>query len=973
MNPATDVTVSLEFGRFRVLPHRREMLANGRPIRLGGRAFDTLMALIEARGAVLGKDALIAHVWPGQVVEDNTLQAQISALRAAFGSDRDLIRTVAGRGYQFTGKIRVLPASADERADAGTDPVEPASALPPTNLPVPVTELIGRDKELREILSLAAEHRLVTLTGTGGIGKTRLGVQVARHLLPKFADGVWAVELAPLSDPALVSVAVATALGLELASGTASPLSVANALRSKQLMLVLDNCEHVIAAAAALAEAVLRAAAAVRILATSREPLRAEGEQIYPVAPLAVPAADDDDPWQYGAVRLFIERARATEPHLALDRHLAMIVAICRRLDGIPLAIEFAAARAAALGIEGLAARLDDRFRLLAGGHRTAMPRHQTLRATLDWSYELLTEPECVILRRLAIFAGAFSLEGADAIIATAEMAPSEVVEELSNLVAKSLVTAEVDRPVTRYRLLDTTRAYAAEKLDESGERAPLARRHAEYYRDLFERAEADSESRPQAEWLAIYGPHLDNVRAGLDWAFSRDGEPQIGVALTVAVLPLWVQLSLLSECHDRVEQALAHLEGGEAATMRQRMQLSSALGWSLMYGVGRAREAGPALVTTLDLAERLGDRAYRLRSLWSLCIDQFNNGNCRRALEFARRFADLSSDSSDPVDLMMADRLVATAQHYFGDQHAAYHHIDRALARLNGLTQQTQIVRVRFDMRVSTHYLQARILWLQGLAEQALRAVEHNIEEGNAVGQALSYCSVLGQAACPIAFWAGNLDAAERYGVLLRDHTERHPIRLWNTWARCFIGLVIAKRDDSGTGLRTLRDGLGQVGEARFLPRFLLLLGEMAACLGASGEIGLGLETVDEALARCQAREELWYLAELLRIKGELLLMQGAPDDATAESQFRQALDWAPRQGALSWELRATTSFARLLRDQGRAADATALLQPVYDRFTEGFDTADLKAAKALLGALAEPAGSAKKVLNFPRTSSGA
>ena len=256
------------------------------------------------------------------------------------------------------------------------------------------------------------------------------------------------------------------------------------------------------------------------------------------------------------------------------------------------------------------------------------------------------------------------------------------------------------------------------------------------------------------------------------------------------------------------------------------------------------------------------------------MCIDQFNNGELSAALEFARRFAGLAAQSADAIDLMMADRLLATALHYFGDQRAARHHIDRALAQLAALAQQPQIVRVRFDMRVSTHYFQARILWLQGFAEQALRVVEHNIEEGNAIGQALSFCSVLGQGACPITFWAGDLDAAERYGAMLLDHTERHPIRLWHVWARCFNGLMIAKRGDIGTGLRALRGGLEQAGDARFLPRFLLLLGELAACLGKAREVGLGLETVDETLARCEARDELWYIAELLRIKGELTLV---------------------------------------------------------------------------------------------------
>ena len=372
MDPASEPTASVAFGRFRVLPHRRELLADGRPIKLGGRAFDVLMALIEARGAVVSKDALMNRVWPDRIVEENALQSQISALRAAFGAERRLIRTVPGHGYQFTAEIRILPANPDERDGAAA--AEPKSALPPTNLPEPISELIGRDDELREILSLAAAHRLVTLTGPGGIGKTRLSLE-ARRLLPNIVDGVWAVELAPLSDPELVPVAVATALGLELPSGTASPLSVASALRSKQLMLVLDSCEHVVDAAARMAESLLRANPAARVIATSREPLRAEGEWVYPVPPLAVPpegSPDSEDPLRYGAVRLFVERARAAAPHFSPDaRVAAAIVEICRRLDGIPLAIELAVARAAALGIEGLAARLDDRF----GSSRAAIAR----------------------------------------------------------------------------------------------------------------------------------------------------------------------------------------------------------------------------------------------------------------------------------------------------------------------------------------------------------------------------------------------------------------------------------------------------------------------------------------------------------------------------------------------------------------------------------------------------------------------
>jgi DNA-binding winged helix-turn-helix (wHTH) protein len=369
----------VEFGRFRLLPRRRELLVDGRPIPLGARSFDVLMALVEGQGAVVSKDALMNRVWPNRIVEENNLQAHISALRNAFGADRDLIRTISGRGYQFTGELRTVAASPDTQAVTRTAVQAPAPPRPPTNLPEPVSELIGRDVEVEEIVGLASAHRLVTLTGAGGIGKTRLGLEVARRLLPRFVDGVWVIELAPLSDPDLVAATVATALGLDLADNVVSHERVANALATKQLLLVLDNCEHLVGAAASMAEALLRANPEARVMATSREPLRAEGECLCRVPSLAVPtegSRDAEDLLRYGAVRLFVARARAAEPQFSPDgRVAAAIAAICRHLDGIPLAIELAAARTNAFGAEELAARLDDCLHLLTGGRRTALPR----------------------------------------------------------------------------------------------------------------------------------------------------------------------------------------------------------------------------------------------------------------------------------------------------------------------------------------------------------------------------------------------------------------------------------------------------------------------------------------------------------------------------------------------------------------------------------------------------------------------
>ena len=961
MDPASEPPASVAFGPFRVLPHRRELLANGQPIKLGGRAFDVLMALIEARGAVVGKDALMQRVWPSRIVEENSLQAQISALRVAFGAERELIRTVAGRGYQFTGEIRIPAASPDGRIGAGAAAAEPASAPPPTNLPEPVSELIGRDDDLGEILSLAAAHRLVNLTGPGGIGKTRLSLEVARRLLPNIVDGVWAIELAPLSDPELVPVAVATALGLELTSRTASPLSVASALRSKQLMLVLDNCEHVVDAAARMAESLLRANPAARVIATSREPLRAEGEWVYPVPPLAVPtegSTDSEDPLRYGAVRLFVERARAAAPYFSPDaRVLATIAGICRRLDGIPLAIELAAVRAAALGIEDLAARLDDRFQLLAGGRRTALPRHQTLRATLDWSYELLAEPERVVLRRMAVFPSAFGLEAAGAVVASPGLAPSEVVDGLSSLVTKSLVAAEVDGTIARYRLLDTTRAYALEKLAESGELEAVARRHAEYYRDLFESAETEWDTRPTSEWLADYGRQIDDLRVALDWAFSPRGNAWVGVALAVAAVPLWFQLSLVDECLGWVERALAVLDMAPGPDERRRMQLYAALGWLQMYATARLESSTAAWRTALRLAEELGDTDYQLRALWALWADRTNHAEFREALTLASQFRSLSARAGNAADQLVGDRMTGASLHFVGNQAGARECIERMLGRYTTPANRSHVVRFQFDQSVTARITLARVLWLQGLADQALREVKSNIEHAVSINHTLSLCNALAQGACPIALLVGDFVMAERYTAMLRSHTGKSTLDVWRAYADCFDGERLIRCGDLDTGLLLLRPAIDELWRAGFVQYHTPFVVALALGLVHVGVAADALVTIDAALERCERTGEGWALAELLRVRGEVLLLEGAPGaPVAAEDHYQRSLDCAHSQGAPSWELRAATSLARLLSNQGRFADATALLQPVYDRFTEGFDTADLTGARALLDGLAEP-----------------
>jgi predicted ATPase/DNA-binding winged helix-turn-helix (wHTH) protein len=946
---------SVEFGRFRVLLRRRELLADGRPTKLGGRAFDILVALIEAREAFVSKDALMERVWPGRIVEENNLQAHISVLRAALGPDRDVIRTVFGRGYQFIGEIRASPEIGDERAIRGPEEAE-SGALAPTNVPEPVSELIGRDDELAEVINLMGAHRLVTLTGVGGIGKTRLAAALARELRPHFEDGVWLAQFSPLADPKLVPAAITAAVGLEL-GGEASVQNVAQGLAGRRLLLVLDTCEHVIEIAASMTEAALGAGSELRILATSRESLKAEGEWVYPVSPLAVPRADVEqgDFLEYGAIRLFMERARAADPRFAPDRpRVELIAAICRRLDGIPLAIELAAARAPALGVEGLAAGLNDRFHLLTGGKRTAPLRHQTLRAALDWSYALLDEHERILLRRLAVFAGTFALDAVRVVVTGPELSALTAVDGITRLIAKSLVATEGDGG--RYRLLDTTRAYAAAELDENGEREPLARRHAEYYRDVFERAEFECQSRPTAEWLADYSWRIDNVRAALDWAFSPGGDSSIGVALTTAAAPLWMHLLLLGECRTRTEQALVAASGGAIQDGRSEMKLHAALSHVLTYTGGSALpEIATSSQKALDIAERLGDIEYQLRSIWSLWAFNINAGSYRSALDLAQRFSALAPRAGN--ERLTGKRMIGIAHHFLGDQSSARPHLEEVLADYVAAEDRSLMLRFQLDLVPATWVFLARVLWVQGFPERAKDAADHGVELAQSSDHANTLGLSLVRAACPIAVWMDNLEAADHYVELLLDRKWSDAFGVWQNWynwGRFYQGLLSLRRGDVVTGLRMLRSGFEEISDHVDLG-YSMLRGIFAEAVGYAGQIAEGLVAIEEGIVRAEHNEEGWIIAELLRIKGELLLLKGGFDAAAAVEQlFRQACDEASRQEALAWELRAATSLARLLRDQSRSSEAIPCLQRVYDRFTEGFDTADLKAAKALLDELA-------------------
>jgi non-specific serine/threonine protein kinase len=524
---------------------QRQLRVRGAAVPIGGRAFDIMAVLVEALNEVVTRDELLERVWLGVTVGETAIDVHMSAIRKALGPHRAMLKTISGRGFRLLGPWTM------QTRDAPT-PSSPSPRIDgSTNLPAAVDDLVGRAASLEYSQQACSAWQIVTLTGPGGIGKTVLAIEVARSLLPAFDGGVWLVELASLADPNLVPLAVSEAIGLPSTSGPVPADAVARGVGHNRLLLVLDNCEHLVDAAARLVEAIIRAAPHAVILVTSRERLRIDGECVYRVPTLEVPPHDCDQAVEIlgnSAVQLFLGRAEALHiTGLRDGQNLRLIASICRHLDGMPLAIEFASARAASLGLSQVAAGLDDRFALLTTGRRTALPRHQTLRAVLDWTYTLLSETERLLLHRLAVFSGGFAFDAARAVMN--HCPPTEVADIIVSLVEKSVVNLEVCVPSGRWRLLETVRAHALDKLTGSGDYPPTARCHAEYFRDFFATFDPNADPESGGDHLLRYTREVDNLRAALSWAFGASGDFTLGIALAAAAVNFWLAASLLVDC----------------------------------------------------------------------------------------------------------------------------------------------------------------------------------------------------------------------------------------------------------------------------------------------------------------------------------------------------------------------------------------------------------------------------------------
>jgi predicted ATPase/DNA-binding winged helix-turn-helix (wHTH) protein len=931
------------FGPFRLFPAQQLLLEGETPVRVGARALEILNVLVEHAGKLVSKKELMARVWPNIIVDESNLKVQVAGLRRVLGDGqpgRRYLASVPGQGYRFVAPV--------ELSEPQKLPALPSvGAAHAHNLPASQTRTLGRADTVSALLDQLPRRRFITIVGAGGIGKTTVAVRVAETLVSAYEHGVRFVDLSPLSEPHFVPTALASTLGIAIRSDNAVP-DLITYLQDKRMLLVLDSCEHVIDMVAALAEQILGGAAAVQILATSREPLRAKGEHLHRLSPLEVPSPSSEltasEALAFPSVQLFVERATANIDGFELSDVDAPVVAeICCKLEGMPLAIELAATRVDAFGVRQLSVLLDDRIRLLKYGKRTGLPRHQTLAAALDWSHEFLPEDERVLLRRLSVFSSVFTLDSASAVAGPG----SDVVEGVANLVAKSFVSADVGGAVVQYRLLDITRAYALRKLTESGEFDEYVQRHAEHHRDLLGGAEAEWQARPTAEWLEDYGRRIDDVRSALHWAFSPGGDASIGVALTVASIPLWMQLSLMDECREWVERAFPSHMAEPNRSERDEMKLLAALATAVTNVKGPRPETDVVWTKALRLAERLDESEYQLRAMWGLWVYRVYVGDCRGALALAEQFCAVADKKGDAAARPIGDRLTGIALHYLGDHANARRHLERALSQYIAPVPRLPVP-IANDLAARSRL--SNVLWMQGFPDQAVRSAQTALDEACATNHALTLCNVLAHAACPIALYVGDLAAAESLATTLMERSAKHSLTMWNALGRCLTGTLLLTRGDSA-GLALLRTALDWLREAGFGLRYAVYLGTLAQGMATAGQRAGARMAIDEALERCDHGEVRWCLPELLRIKGEILRLEGTADAIeAAEDHFKQALEWARRQEALSWELRAATSLAQLWHRRGKTAEADPLLSSVYSRFTEGFETADLRAARALI-----------------------
>ena len=927
----------LVFSSFQLLPNAAGLRDNGRPVRLGSRALELLTALVERPGEVVGSDELIARVWPSTTVDEQNLRVQIAGLRKALADGHGgepFIATVAGRGYRFVAPVSRPSLGGDPHAGAVTG-----------NLPAPPSRLFGRAVTISELQGRLASERMITVVGPGGVGKTSVAVAVAQEAETSQA---WFVDLAPVADPSLAPTAILGAFGLTAAPGDFTALLVRR-LRASDALIVLDNCEHLVDSCANLAEALLAATPTLRILATSREPLRVAGEWVLRLPPLESPTEDVPavEAGDYSAVQLFVHRAAAGGSGFELSSdNVDQVIEICRRLDGIPLALELAAATVGALGVSVVAQKLAENADLPARGRRTAPERQLTLSAMLDWSYELLAPAEQRALRRLAIFQGGFSLDSAVAVTGPSRRGEPAVLDLLAGLVDKSLVNVDLTRDEARYRLLQTTRSFALGKMDER-EVAAAQARHARELRRLVKAIDADWGARDSAPSRRLSAELIDDLNAATEWALSPLGDVDTAVDLIVDSAGLRRRLSLMQHYRAGIERALTQVRALSPPNPAAEMRLLGAYDLASAFQVSRLGWLQESAARLETLARLLDDPQHLVIALWNRFLLALLEGDFEVSGVVAERFRETVRRSPTPSEQVLCHHILSIQAMRVGDLSSALAEVDAGLQLLSASRADQYVARVGFDPAVYLTELRPRVLWAQGLFDQARRFAADCVAECRRRGHAHSLTIAIGSVAAYAGLLDGDLEAAAAAIAEHRQRCEDYGEEGFTAKNQAFLKVAFAVTE-TGRGDHEAAAMIAPGSDNPAVSVGTPFIGRIAEAVGRSGAPAEGIAAIDAALATSTRHPNDWCRAEMLRARACLRRMAGA-DDAEVESELQEARAIAQRQGALAWELRIATNLAELWSDNGRTTEAHDLIANVVERMPEGHGNADYARAVAL------------------------
>lgn len=914
---------SLSFGPFIMeFPHR-VLLRQGVPVRLGSRALDVLVVLLDSAGELVSRDFLLSKVWPVTVVDEGALRVHLSAVRKALGEGLEPVQYISnepGRGYRF-----IVPVT---RTAAGVDAGATRLVAPGFSLPGQITKVLGRDEIIMRLGHEFDEHRLLTITGAGGIGKTTVALAVAHRFVREGRGRACFVDFAPLSDPGWVIGALAAALGITQAG--ADPLQqVVAALGDEPVLLLMDNCEHLIDAVAPIVERLLRDSPSVRLLVTCREPLRAEGEWLHRLMPLPTPArltpkavgAEDEFP----AIRLFVERATAVRSDFLLnDDNWESVCEICRQLDGLPLAIEFAAARVDWLDVAVIASHLGQRFKILTKGRRTALPRHQTLRATLDWSYDLLSGNAQAVLRRIAMFRTSFDMKAMSEVARCPFIDAFDIYDIAADLVAKSLLTCDTSGVEAQFRLLDTTRYYGIEKLEENPEQFLIKRQHALFCNSLFSGPQEAWEGNAKRQARVLHSQRIEDIRAALDWAFSESGDPAVGIDLLVVSSFLWFELSIPNDFLKVGQRALTAIARTELKDSALHVELLNAYGHAEWHAKGPGHGMRNAFETALQIAESLEDQPLILRSVWGIWMQRLLSGEYGQSLEYADRFFTMAKELGIAGTISSAKNMLALSHHWHGNSDVARLLMDEVIEHDSDPARSTHANAAQVDGHLSAVGHQVLFMWLQGDVSRALDIARAIGEESLALDHDLTLCAVFSISVIPVCVFSGELELAQTFAKAIRERAQRRGMRYWDIWGEGYLALL--------------------TGASMDLKDVSLLQVETFAAMGMP-------DALKELMQRGRNEVRSWVQPELLRRYAE---SHEEPHGEQAVAALERALEISRTHRSRSIELRVGLSLAKVRAARGDGDSAKAGLARLLKHFADAPHQPDVAAASSFLSSCA-------------------